>query len=675
MDPTTLRLIQGAAGAAASSLYVDDVFSTFLTLGSSGQTVTNGIDLSTEGGMVWSKARDVSVLFGVHDTERGVNKFLSTNSDAAQTDVSSNVAQHTITSFNTDGFTTGADGGYGCVDLSGYGNYVSWSFRKAPGFFTCVQYTGTGSNRSVSHDLASTPGMIFVKCINSAGTNWLVYHTSLGPTKAEILDLTTGPVTSAGPWNNTAPTSTEFTVGVSNDVNKDGDTYIAYLFANDEPVFGTNEDESIIKCGSFTTNVGGTLDAPVDLGFEPQFILTKNAGGQWYIFDTLRGVGATDTVCHTLRPNATNAEQSRTAGSFTISSTGFDIPVFSLFSGGQTMPYMAIRRPNKPPSAATDVFSPTAYTGNETARVVGTNFCDFVILSDLDADSPGWVSLWAQYAFTRLLSADGALATTNNNVLSTGWATVDLQGDYFQFDVNNNNGLALTAVTGYMNNTGTNYVLYNFTRAPGFFDIVEYSGNSTAGTSHNHNLEAIPEFIICKSYLAGGGAGFWCYHKDLTTNNAIRMDGSSNGSAAEQSTSNYWNSSTHSTTTFTLGDYGDINGSGKTFISYLFSTLSGISKVGSYSGTGNAINVDCGFASGAKFVMIKRKNGTGDWYVWDSARGIISGDDPYLLLNNPQLPVTNTDYIDPLSSGFTVTSSAPAALNTSGGTYIFLAIA
>jgi len=675
MDPTTLRLIQGAAGASGDKVYVDDVFSTFLTVGSGGQTVTNGIDLSTEGGMVWSKGREVGNNFGVHDTERGVNKFLSTNSPSDQTDVNSNTNFHTINSFNTDGFTTGADGGYGCVDLSGYGNYVHWSFRNAPGFFSCIQYTGTGSAQNISHSLGSVPGMIIVKCVNTAATNWLIYHTSLGPTKAEILDLTTGPVgPSTNYWNNTAPTSTEFTVGILNDVNTDGDTYIAYLFANDEPVFGTDEDESIIKCGSFTTNASGTLDAPVDLGFEPQFVLTKNTGGQWYIFDIMRGVGATNTGCHTLKPNSTGSEQSRTAGSFAITTTGFDIPVFALFSGNVTVPYMAIRRPNKPPSAATDVFSPTAYTGNETARVVGTNFCDFAILSDLDANSPSWSS-WAQYVFTRLLSANGTLATTNNNVLATGWAAGDTQGDYFQFDVNYNNGLALTAVTGYMNNTGTNYVLYNFTRAPGFFDIVEYSGNSTAGTSHNHNLNAIPEFIICKSYIAGGGAGFWCYHKDLTTNNAIRMDGSSNGSAAEQSASNYWNSSTHSTTTFTLGDYGDINGSGKTFISYLFATLPGISKVGSYSGTGGAVNVDCGFASGAKFVMIKRKNGTGDWYVWDSARGIISGDDPYVLLNDPAAQVTNTDYIDPLASGFTVTSSAPAALNTSGGTYIFLAIA
>ena len=73
--------------------------------------------------------------------------------------------------------------------------------------------------------------------------------------------------------------------------------------------------------------------------------------------------------------------------------------------------------------------------------------------------------------------------------------------------------------------------------------------------------------------------------------------------------------------------------------------------------------------------MIKRTDSTGDWYLWDSARGIVAGNDPYTLLNDTAAEVTNTDYIDPLASGFTVTSSAPAALNNNGGTYIFYAIA
>ncbi len=73
--------------------------------------------------------------------------------------------------------------------------------------------------------------------------------------------------------------------------------------------------------------------------------------------------------------------------------------------------------------------------------------------------------------------------------------------------------------------------------------------------------------------------------------------------------------------------------------------------------------------------VTNRTDSTGDWYVWDTTRGITSGNDPYLNLNNANAEVTNTDYIDPLNAGFTVTSSASAAINASGGQYLFLAIA
>ena len=119
----------------------------------------------------------------------------------------------------------------------------------------------------------------------------------------------------------------------------------------------------------------------------------------------------------------------------------------------------------------------------------------------------------------------------------------------------------------------------------------------------------------------------------------------------------------------------------KPHVGYLFASLDKISKIGRYTGTGNNINVDCGFIAGARFVMIKRTDteiagvaGT-NWYYWDSVRGIVAGNDPYMMINRTEAQVTNTDYIDPLNAGFTVTASASASLNASGGTYLFLAIA
>ena len=182
MDPISNKAALASAGTGDDATYVDDVFSTFIVDGAGGQTITNGIDLSTEGGMVLSKARAAAASWGVHDTERGVNKFLQFNSDAAEIDVSGISSQHTISSFNTDGFTTGEDQGYGIVDYNGYGSYVHSTFRKAPGFFDIVTYTGNGTLRTISHNLGSTPGFIIIKRY-SATEDWTCWHRSVGATK------------------------------------------------------------------------------------------------------------------------------------------------------------------------------------------------------------------------------------------------------------------------------------------------------------------------------------------------------------------------------------------------------------------------------------------------------------------------------------------------------------
>jgi hypothetical protein len=114
---------------------------------------------------------------------------------------------------------------------------------------------------------------------------------------------------------------------------------------------------------------------------------------------------------------------------------------------------------------------------------------------------------------------------------------------------------------------------------------------------------------------------------------------------------------------------------GATYIAYLFATCAGVSKVSSYTGTGALQTINCGFTSGARFVMIKRTDSTGAWYVWDSSRGITASDDPYIRLNSTAAQVTNTNYVDTDSTGFIVTAAAPAEINASGGTFIFMAIA
>jgi hypothetical protein len=124
-----------------------------------------------------------------------------------------------------------------------------------------------------------------------------------------------------------------------------------------------------------------------------------------------------------------------------------------------------------------------------------------------------------------------------------------------------------------------------------------------------------------------------------------------------------------------VGSSAATGSSGGSYIAYLFATCPGVSKVGSYTGTGTTQTINCGFTGGARFVMIKRTDSTGDWFVWDTARGMIPANDPYLLLNSTAAEVTGTDYVDTTATGFEITSTAPAAINASGGTFIYLAIA
>ena len=654
MSNLTRALMMGAAGVSGDKVYVDDVFSTYLAVGAGGQTITNGIDLATEGGMVWSKARAAGAAHGLHDTERGVNKFLSTNSNNPQTDVSGNTSFHTLTSFNTDGFTTGNDGGYGVIDLNGYGSYAHWSFRKAPGFFDVVTWAGDGtSGRQIAHNLESVPGFIMIKSYvaGTGGTGWMCYHRSLGNTKAIRLDNGTAATSASSTyWNNTDPTSTHFTVGNQEDINGDyasyGRSYVAYVFAHDSAVFGTDADESIIKCGTYTGN-GSTNGPTINLGFEPQWLMIKrsNSTGNWTIYDAMRGAGAPNQT--TLEANQTTTEDINAVYNVDFQATGFQLKTSSAtFNGsGDTFIYVAIRRPNKPPSAATEVFDTNLVTTGTPATTFTSGFVTDAIIYPFRTlgAGPRVSSRLTGNPYLDTSSGSGELATTTNWDSMTG------------LEINSSSGISL--------------VDYMFRRAPGFFDVVAYTASNQVTQNIAHNLNAEPELMILKSRSSTNF--WWTYVKDLGANKVLQLD----DTAAVATSSTWLNNTAPTSSVFTVGSGGYANFSTGTYIAYLFATLAGISKVGTYSGTGNAINVDCGFSAGARFILIKRTDSTGDWYVYDTARGIVSGNDPYLLLNSSAAEVTNTDYIDPLSSGFTVTSSAPTGLNASGGTYIFLAIA
>ena len=666
-------------GAAAVPNYIEDVFSTYLYTGTgSAQTITNGVDLSGKGGLVWIKSRSSGSEYHVlQDTVRGRGNVLSSNT----TDQSfSSSAGESITTYNSTGFSLGINRNATQAVNTNSATYASWTFRKQPKFFDVVTWTGNNVNgRAISHALNSTPGMILVKCTSNSEA-WYVWHRSES-TKIGILNGTDAFSTNIGYYqvqevfgNGTSviqPTSTDFTVAGYGATNETGRTYVAYLFAHDAGGFGLTGTDNVISCGSFTTDGGGS--ATVNLGYEPQWLLMRSSSttDNWYIFDVMRGFSQTSAIA--LFPNGTSSDYTFTSGTtypFTPTATGFYTN--QTLNGSQTYIYIAIRRgPMKVPTLGTSVFQANTYTGNATANTtVAGNFgfpVDLLSLSNRSADATNW-STYGHYMIDRLRGSEKTSGTANANTESGGWST------YNAFDVQNSIGWGLygaSSNTGYMNNSGGLFVARGFRRAPSFFDEVCYTGTGSA-TTFTHNLGVVPEMMIVKC-RSNGGINWSCYHSALGNTQVISLNEDIQAYTASQ-----WNNTTPTSTVFSVGTQDNVNGSAKTYVAYLFATCAGVSKVGSYTGTGTTLQINCGFTAGSRFVMIKRTDEVASgnpWYVWDSARGIVSGNDPYLLLNSTAAEVTNTDYVDTYSAGFEISSTAPSAINASGGTFIFLAIA
>jgi len=652
----TARKLMSASGGAGEVLNVEDVFSTYLYEGNgSTQTITNGIDLSGEGGLVWIKNRDATDSHILTDTARGVTKVLKSNTPV----VAETTDADTVTAFSSTGFSLGDDVKVNTSNES----YCSWTFRKAPKFFDIVTYTGNGTaGRTVSHNLGSVPGSIIFKQIDD-GRSWSIYHRGLnGGSSPEGFGLvfdTDVRFDFDGFLNDTAPTATEFTVGNWTGINDSGGNYIAYLFAhnNGDGEFGPDSDQDIIKCGSYTGN--GSNDGPeIDLGFEPQWVLIKNTttASSWRLMDVMRGFSQTDTV--NISPDSAGAEYSDPG--VTPVSTGFKLNSTnsSYNNNNQTFIYIAIRRGTKVPESGTEVFAIQAQAGGyQVNRFASSGFpVDFVI--DKEYDDP---SNWVVYDRLRGGKAD---VRTNSSVAESSNSPAPIGFDY-------NDG-----ITEGFYNSANNVILPMWKRAPGFFDVVAYTGTGGYKKVY-HNLATKAEMIWIKRRDSSGDWGV--YFRDASVEAALLL----NSSNAAQTSGISFSSAASSFSIFNGGFPMNNSVSGADYIAYLFASLDGVSKLGSYTGngtsTGDSQNIDCGFTNGARFILVKRATGTGMWAVYDTTRGIAAGNDAQLQLNSSAAQYTGADYVDPYSAGFAVSwmwsASDSANLNANGSTYIFYAIA
>jgi Protein of unknown function (DUF1566) len=597
------------------------------------------------GGLVWIKGRSAATDHALYDTARGATLDLVSNTTAAQTTQSTG-----LTAFSSTGFSIGA-----LAKLNtNAATYASWTFREAPKFFDVVTYTGNGANRTIAHNLGSVPGMIIVKRTDTTG-DWQVYHRSLANTQYMVLNTTAAAATGTTRWNSTTPTSSVFSLGTDTTVNASGGTYVAYLFAHDAGGFGASGTDNVVSCGSFGSAAGTT----VNLGWEPQFLLFKNltttnaADNPWFMLDTMRGFSR--TVGAELRPNTNAAEGGYWSGAISPTATGFIINV-TITTGPWA--YLAIRRgPMRTPTTGTSVFGLNARTGTgANATVTGSAGISDAVLIKNRGSAVGDL-------FAARLTGTGYLETSATTAeVAAGLSKLQTN----PWDVMD--GVKVGTTSLITNASGNTYINYLFDRAPGFFDVVCYTGTGVAMTV-NHNLGVVPEMMIVKSR---SNTTYWeCYNQSIGVTNYIEL---SSSREARAEGGGMWNSTTPTSTVFSLGTNAQVNASGYTYVAYLFASCPGVSKVGSYTGTGATQTINCGFTGGARFVLIKRTDSTGDWFTYDTARGMVSGTDPYLLMNSSAAEV-NTNAVFTSSTGFTIQSTAPAGINASGGSFIYLAIA
>jgi hypothetical protein len=300
-----------------------EYFNTKLYIGTGSSNSVTGVGFQPD--FTWIKARSFSDNHELYDAVRGVQKRIMSNSTGAE-----ETRSQGLLAFSSDGFTVGTSDGVnqntetfaswnwlanGAGVSNTDGSIASTVSANTTSGFSIVSYTGTApTNATVGHGLGVAPKMIIFKNRNTV-TDWDIYIEPVGAGKRLYLNTTSAEVVATNYMNDTAPTSTLFSVGDADNTNKSGSPQIAYCFA---------EKKGFSKFGSYTGN--GNADGTfIYTGFKPAFVIQKHYSGAategWQMWDTKRNTyNLTDL---NLSADAASAEFTATARAIDILSNGF----------------------------------------------------------------------------------------------------------------------------------------------------------------------------------------------------------------------------------------------------------------------------------------------------------------------------------------------------------------
>ena len=270
--------------------------------GTAGRAIAfDDTDTDMQPDIVWIKSRGNTEYPSLYDSARGTQKVLRPDNDDPP---STEPGTDGVTAFSSDGFTVGDDNHINQNTIT----FVAWCWKEsADAGMDLVTYTGNGSARTISHSLSAVPHAMIVKNLSDGGYNdgtsdWCVYnHKNTSAPETDYQKLNTDAATADlnTIWNDTAPTSSVFTVGTNDQVNENTDSFIAYLFS---------EKQGFSKFGSYKGN--GNADGTfVYTGFRPAWLMIKrtDSTNDWVMYDNKREGYNVDNDY--LKANDTNAEQ------------------------------------------------------------------------------------------------------------------------------------------------------------------------------------------------------------------------------------------------------------------------------------------------------------------------------------------------------------------------------
>jgi len=292
-------------------------------------SITLDGDTDMQPDIVWIKNRDATDAHCLFNSVRGATKVMHSNVTTAEaTDAD------TLTSFDSDGFALGADVKVNTNTEA----YAAWCWKEsATAGLDIVSWTGNITGRTISHNLSAVPKWIMTFCSDTAKARTCYHHKmAADPDNAGIfMEQTANPTTgTAAYFNNTAPTTSVFSIGTSTNVNNDGSPMFAYVWS---------EVQGFSKFGGYTgnANADGTF---VYTGFRPAWIMVKQTSGalqNWHLWDSKRD--SYNVADAPLKPDENYAQSGIGAYKIDILSNGFKFrgTEIQINASGETYIYMA----------------------------------------------------------------------------------------------------------------------------------------------------------------------------------------------------------------------------------------------------------------------------------------------------------------------------------------------